>query len=475
MPHTEPHQEPPVPTPLTLELKPRVADDGSEVIHHRRHKLDRGGRVFRLGSDISHSGSDASPIWTSPLHASLLPPLTIVRQRKLLDSYWNELLSDDIEEEVEVKYIEDLHILLESDSRLGVFVPKEVVTYLLDIVQYNKFFVHLSLKYVDWQTHIISILCNAVRSSEIDKVMREKVLESIMKLFKSDSIYVKAELLFGLTRLSKVDEYRRLLLELGILDKLLKVSKAGSPVIIPDCALLLSVICFTERNLPDDMRDATLQIGLNFLKLRNCNYEATAQAFSALAYLSNERYVAIEGYSCKRLMLFISDDEDSVAVSALEVVGNIVRWGKVRQITTMIKNGLLERLQRLLSHKFIMVRKEACWIISNITVGRKMYLKDLCEVNLPDSLCNLLEADDLDLRMEAVWAIFNSIIYGDDHEQINYPNRSSTHPYILGQTRKIAPEPSLRVMATRWKDYKIPLSPTLILISPSVWNSQSII
>lgn len=54
----------------------------------------------------------------------------------------------------------------------------------------------------------------------------------------------------------------------------------------------------------------------------------------------------------------------------------------------MIKNGILERLRELLSHEFIMVRKEACWIISNITVGSELYLKvEVCSMLF--SACSL--------------------------------------------------------------------------------------
>ncbi|KAK1389384.1 hypothetical protein POM88_017562 [Heracleum sosnowskyi] len=440
------HQELPV-----LEHKP--ATNSLKVAQHPRLKLDRGGRVFRIGSDISHSGSDISPVWTSPLLASLLYPLNIVTQRGMLYFYCKQILSGENEEEVELEYVEQLHILLQSDSRLDEFVPREIVTYLMDFLVDENIFQYLELEDIDTQTHIISILCHAVRSWEIGEEMRNNIIENLMRLIESKSMYVQAELLFGLAHLSKFDEYRHHLLKLGVLEKLVEIARRGNNVILPDCALLFSVICFSERNLPADKGDAAIQIAIYLIKHRGCNHEVTAQAFSALAYLSEGKYVGIEGASCERLMQHISDAEDSVAVSALEVVGNIVRWGKVRQVTIMIKNGILKHLQRLLSHKFIMVRKEACWIISNITVGRKTYLKDLYEVNLPYSLCNLLEADDLDLRMEAVWAIFNSIIYDNHDEQINYPNRSRTCPYILGQTRKIAPEPSVRVMASRWSDY----------------------
>lgn len=435
------HQELPV-------LETRPCDD---VTHHRRLKLDRGGRVFRIGSDISHSGADTTPVWTSPLHASLLPSLTIGRQRKLLDHYCLQILNGGNEEEDELEFVEHLHVLLESDSRLGEFVPEKIVTYLMKFLVYEELFL-LEVEEMDAQMHIVSILSNAVRSSEIGEEIREKVMGSLMRMMESDSMYVQAEALFGLTRLLKFDEYLHRFLKFKGLERLVEVVKRGDNVTLPDCALLFSVICFAKRNLPVDMGAASLQIALYLIS--HGDYEVKAQAFSALAYLSDGRYVAIEGASCKRLMLFISNDWDSVAVSALEVVGNIVRWGKVRQITIMIKNGILERLRWLLSHKLIMVRKEACWIISNITVGRKMNFKDLCEVNLPYSLCNLLEADDLDLRMEAVWAIFNSIIYGDDdHEQIDYPKRSSTHPYIVGQPRKIAPEPSVRILVKRWRAF----------------------
>lgn len=61
---------------------------------------------------------------------------------------------------------------------------------------------------------------------------------------------LNVQALYGLARLSKFDRYRSRILKLGALEILVEVVKQGNSAIFPDSALLLSVICFTERNIP---------------------------------------------------------------------------------------------------------------------------------------------------------------------------------------------------------------------------------
>ncbi|KAK1355911.1 hypothetical protein POM88_049167 [Heracleum sosnowskyi] len=73
-----------------------------------------------------------------------------------------------------------------KNSRLDEFVPREIVTYLMDFLIYENIFEYLELKDIDTQTHIISIICHVVRSWEIGEEMRNNIIENLMRLIESD-------------------------------------------------------------------------------------------------------------------------------------------------------------------------------------------------------------------------------------------------------------------------------------------------
>ncbi|KAK1357056.1 deoxyhypusine hydroxylase [Heracleum sosnowskyi] len=72
------------------------------------------------------------------------------------------------------------------NSRLDEFVPREIVTYLMDFLVDENIFEYLELKDIDTQMHIISIICHVVRSWEIGEEMRNNMIENLMRLIESD-------------------------------------------------------------------------------------------------------------------------------------------------------------------------------------------------------------------------------------------------------------------------------------------------
>ena len=60
-----------------------------------------------------------------------------------------------------------------------------------------------------------------------------------------------------------------------------------------------------------------------------------------------------------------------------------------------------------------MVRKEACWTISNITAGTSDQIRQVYDSGLFTACCQMLCNDDIEVKKEAVWAISNTTTSAD--------------------------------------------------------------
>lgn len=70
----------------------------------------------------------------------------------------------------------------------------------------------------------------------------------------------------------------------------------------------------------------------------------------------------------KKLILLINHQTPSISIPCLRVIGNITT-GDDKQTQYAVDNGLIQALGLVLQHPKKTLRKEACWVLSNITAG----------------------------------------------------------------------------------------------------------
>jgi len=109
----------------------------------------------------------------------------------------------------------------------------------------------------------------------------------------------------------------------------------------------------------------------------------------------------------------------SVAVqsAALQVIGNIA-CGDDRQTQIIIDCNALPCLKALLSSPEKGIRKECCWIISNITESAHQ-VEDVIEADILPTLIELIDNNDVACREDASWVLYN-ITANFDEGQIQY-------------------------------------------------------
>lgn len=147
--------------------------------------------------------------------------------------------------------------------------------------------------------------------------------------------------------------------------------------------------------------------------IKSCDDQSTiVDACWALSYLSDgcndriERVVELD--VVESLVHMLASGQTQAIVPALRTLGNIVS-GEDHQTQAVVDGGALSVVVPLLNHSKKNIRKESCWMLSNIAAGNKSQLSAL--VNTPDLvshvLCQLSTASEWDVRKEAAWVVSN--------------------------------------------------------------------
>ncbi len=107
----------------------------------------------------------------------------------------------------------------------------------------------------------------------------------------------------------------------------------------------------------------------------------------------------------------------SVQSAALQVLGNVA-CGDDRQTQVVIDSDALPCLRALLASADRSIRKEVCWIVSNITESSHQ-VQDVLDADILPPLLKLLDNQDAACREDATWVLFN-LSSNREPKQIRY-------------------------------------------------------
>lgn len=85
-----------------------------------------------------------------------------------------------------------------------------------------------------------------------------------------------------------------------------------------------------------------------------------------------------------------------VQLPCLRVIGNIVS-GNAKQTQRVIEMGGLVYLKRALLHEKKSMRKETCWIVSNLAAGTSSQVEALIRSDYLPALKEILDGDDIEV------------------------------------------------------------------------------
>jgi importin subunit alpha-6/7 len=192
-----------------------------------------------------------------------------------------------------------------------------------------------------------------------------------------------------------------------------------------NCTWTLSNMCRGKPQPPLSILAPALPVLANIL-FQNKDIETMVDATWALSYISDGENARIQAVVDTGVVPYLTNilrsDNVQAVVPSLRTLGNIVS-GDDHQTQCVLDANVLTALVPLLSHSKKNIRKETCWLLSNIAAGTFEQLTQL--VNTPGLLPRVLEqlsgSSEWDVRKEACWVVSNLASVGQTahiHDQL---------------------------------------------------------
>ena len=113
---------------------------------------------------------------------------------------------------------------------------------------------------------------------------------------------------------------------------------------------------------------------------------------------------------------FLLSSESNIVTPALRTVGNFVS-GNDDQTQAVIDAGLMSKMQTLLNHPKRIIRKEACWVISNIAAGTQQQINTVLKTKgCMQQVIEMAISSEWEVRKEAIWIVSNIATGGTDKQ-----------------------------------------------------------
>lgn len=214
-------------------------------------------------------------------------------------------------------------------------------------------------------------------------------------------------------------ELRDYLLQQGALAPLLaNIAQPHSVTLLRNCVWSLSNFCRGKPQPKLDIIRPALPI-LGQVINSQVDQDAMIDAAWAISYITDgndERIQPIIDLGVlPTLVKMMASGVNTMIVPALRAVGNMVS-GNDMQTQAVLDAQALYALVPLLSHSKKNIRKETCWVLSNIAAGTPTQLNSLFMVpDLLSLVMKQLSVGEWDVRRESCWVISNIATSGSKH------------------------------------------------------------
>ena len=156
--------------------------------------------------------------------------------------------------------------------------------------------------------------------------------------------------------------------------------------------------------------------------------------------------MVIEAGACRRLSQLLRHENVCVQTPALRTVGNMILGDDI-QTQILINAGTLDSLMHIIRSKGRLLRtlrKDACWVVSNILAGTAEHIQAAIDANLVQMLVSVLHKGSNDAKREACWALCNATVKGSP-AQILHMVRCNMIPKLVAMV--IFKDPKIELVA----------------------------
>ncbi|KAF8039310.1 hypothetical protein BT93_B1752 [Corymbia citriodora subsp. variegata] len=275
------------------------------------------------------------------------------------------------------------------------------------------------------QTEAAWALAN-IASGRLDHIQQIIQLGSIPKfvrLLRSSPVVVREQVVWALGNIAgDSPNCRDYALSGGALVPLLdQLDRHPNLKLIRSTAWTLSNLC--DGKPPPPFEQVKLALPALARLINSEDEEVLTHACSALSCISDgsshEIQFVIEAGVCPRLLKLLGHPSPAILVPTLKTLGNIVSGNDAQTQLVIDKQGLPFLYKILTQNCDRRVKKEACWVIANITAGNTNQIQAVIEAKIIPHVVSLLQHAEFRIKKEAAWAISNAIT-GRSHEQIQY-------------------------------------------------------
>jgi importin subunit alpha-6/7 len=204
-----------------------------------------------------------------------------------------------------------------------------------------------------------------------------------------------------------------------ISQSLLNVQQPANDSLLGNVTWTISNLC---RGKPQPFL-AAVQPAIAALKYLICNSnidDIVTDALWALSYISDGEDARIDAIIqgdkgiTKKLVELVDSKKPQVIAPALRVLGNFVS-GNEEQTQEVIDAGVLNVVMNIINGQKKNLRKEMCWLLSNIAAGTQKQITKLVETRyIADMLVTMAVEAEWETRKEAIWAVSNIFTGGTD-------------------------------------------------------------
>ena len=254
-------------------------------------------------------------------------------------------------------------------------------------------------------------LTNIASTDETKAIVDAGAVPYFIQLLSSPSAEVREQCALCLGNIAgDSPALRDIVLSSGAMQPLLQnIVQPDNNSLFANCVWACSNFCRGKNPVPS-LSQVAPAVPVLAQILKGTNDDAKTDALWALSYVSDgndDNIQTVLDTGIISTIIELLDADSNIVTPALRTVGNIVS-GNDDQTQVIIDAGLLSQIQRLLHHQKRMIRKEACWVLSNIAAGTHKQIGAVVRTKgCIQRVTEMAMSSEWEVRKEAIWVVSN--------------------------------------------------------------------